>query len=58
MEGTDSMDVGGNVSGEYGGAGKGPVDDVQGVCPGSDHICEKNMSGHRHDDEVLGRFSP
>ena len=35
------MGVGGNVSREDGSAGKGPGDDVQGGCPGSDHIWEK-----------------
>ena len=50
--------VGGNVSGEDGGAGKVTGDDVQGVCPGSDNIWEQYMGGHGPDDEGPGRFSP
>ena len=58
MEGKDSMGVGGNVSGEDGGAGKGPDNDVQCGCTGSDNIWEQNMGGHGPDDEGPGRFSP
>ena len=58
MEGTDSMGVGGNVSGKDGGAGKGMVDDLKGGCPGSGPIWEQYMGGHGPDEEGPGRFSP
>ena len=52
------MGDGGKGSGEDVGTSKGPIDDVQGIHPGSAPLWEKNLVGHGRNDEGTGRFSP
>ena len=48
----------GKISGEDGGAGKVPGDDIQCSFPDIALVREINLGGHGQNDEVDGRFSP
>ena len=50
------MGGGGKVAGEDEGGSKGPSNYVQGSCPGSAPVWEKNMGGCGRNDDSPGGF--